>query len=116
MDAYERDEGGVGLGHAGLLPWNLICPKATVAAPGVQAKWVSRSGCRAGSCRTPSVESDLPKGYRGAAERSSEVGVPEWLQRYARRTQRETTWYQGVASSETRVERGWVMQDSFRGI
>jgi hypothetical protein len=34
----------------------------------------------------------------------------------ARRTQRETTWYQGVASSETRVERGWVMQDSFRGI
>ena len=28
----------------------------------------------------------------------------------------ETTWYQGVASSETRVERGWVIQDSFRGI
>jgi hypothetical protein len=25
------------------------------------------------------VESDLPKGYRGAAERSSNVGVPEWL-------------------------------------
>jgi len=23
------------------------------------------------------MESDLPKGYRGAAERSSEVGVPE---------------------------------------
>jgi hypothetical protein len=37
-------------------------------------------------------------------------------QRYARRTQRETTWYHGVASRETRVERGWVMQDSFHGI
>jgi hypothetical protein len=31
-------------------------------------------------------------------------------QRKARRTQRETTWYQGVASRETRVERGWVMR------
>ena len=48
------------------------------------------------------MESDLPKGYRGAAERSSEVGVPECD------VQRETTWYQGLASSETRVERGWV--------
>ena len=38
----ERDEGGAGLGHAGLLPWNLICLKATVAAPSVQAKWVSK--------------------------------------------------------------------------
>ena len=25
------------------------------------------------------MESDLRKGYRGAAERSSNVGVPEWL-------------------------------------
>jgi hypothetical protein len=31
-------------------------------------------------------------------------------QRKARRTQRETTWYQGGASRETRVERGWVMR------
>ena len=30
------------------------------------------------------MESDLPKGYRGAAERSSEVGVPEWLSRQRR--------------------------------
>ena len=49
----ERDEGGAGLGHAGLLPWNLICPKATAAPPSVQAKWVSqrsfkRSGCPTG--------------------------------------------------------------------
>ena len=29
-------------GHAGLLPWNLICPKATAAPLGVQAMWVSR--------------------------------------------------------------------------
>jgi hypothetical protein len=38
---------------------------------------------------------------------------PEWEskpQRKARRTQRETTWYQGVASRQTRVERGWVMR------
>jgi hypothetical protein len=123
------------------------------------------------------VESDLPKGYRGAAERSSNVGVPAFpLERIdaesgcpggsvrnyvycprncvlspefpapgrltrnylysprnsarnsvycprnseiylrARRTQREMTWYQGVSSRETRVRRGWVMQDSFRGI
>jgi hypothetical protein len=26
----------------GLLPWNLICPKATAAPPSVQAMWVSR--------------------------------------------------------------------------
>ena len=38
------------------------------------------------------------------------------LPRKARRTQREITWYQGVASRETRAERGWVMQDSFLGI
>jgi hypothetical protein len=44
------------------------------------------------------------------------AGLVSKPQRYARRTQRETTWYQGVASSETRVDRGWVMQDSFRGI
>jgi len=38
----EGDEGGAGLGHAGLLPWNLICPKATVAPQRVQAKWMSQ--------------------------------------------------------------------------
>ena len=27
----EGDEGGAGLGHAGLLPWHRICPKATAA-------------------------------------------------------------------------------------
>jgi len=32
---------------------------------------------RLGHAGTPSMESDLPKGYRGAAERSSNVGVPE---------------------------------------
>ena len=35
-------------------------------------------GARLGHAGTPSVESDLPKGYRGAAERSSNVGVPAW--------------------------------------
>ena len=34
-------------------------------------------GARLSHGGTPSVEPDLPKGYRGAAERSSEVGVPE---------------------------------------
>ena len=38
----EGDEGGTGLGHAGLLPWNLGCQKATAAGGRVQAKWVSR--------------------------------------------------------------------------
>jgi hypothetical protein len=38
----EGDEGGAGLGHAGLLPWNRVCPKASAAPSGVQAKWVSR--------------------------------------------------------------------------
>jgi hypothetical protein len=37
----QGDEGVVGLGHAGLLPWNLICPKATAAPPRVRAQWVS---------------------------------------------------------------------------
>ena len=36
------DEGGAGLGHAGLLPWNLVCRKVTAATAGIQAKWVSR--------------------------------------------------------------------------
>ena len=38
----EGDEGGAGLGHAGLLPWNLCCEKANAAPPSVQAMWVSR--------------------------------------------------------------------------
>jgi len=42
----QGDEGGAGLGHAGLLPWNLACGKATAAVAGVQGKWVSWSVCR----------------------------------------------------------------------
>jgi hypothetical protein len=39
----QGDEGGAGLGHAGLLPWNLACGKATAAVAGVQAECVSQS-------------------------------------------------------------------------
>ena len=42
------DEGRAWLGHAGLLPWNLGCGKATGAAAGVQAEWASRSFPRSG--------------------------------------------------------------------
>jgi len=42
----EGDEGGAGLCHAGLLPWNRDCRKATAVAAGVQGKWVSRRARR----------------------------------------------------------------------
>ena len=41
--ASRETKGGAGLGHAGLLPWNLACGKATAPAAGVLGKWVSRS-------------------------------------------------------------------------
>jgi len=71
-----------------------------------------RGGTRLRHAGTPSVEAGLRKGYWAVNRRSSNVVV---LQLAPRRTQRETTWYQGVAPRETRVARGWVMRTSFHG-
>jgi hypothetical protein len=84
----ERDEGGAGLGHAGLLPWNLICPKTTAAAPSVQAMWVSQRS---------SVEGDEGGSRLGHAgllpwnlgcEKATAAGVgvqARWVSRSSRR-------------------------------
>ena len=64
----------------GLLPWNRDCGKATGAAPAVQAMWVSRrvfKGYRGAAERSSNVGVPaFPEGYRGGARRSSKVGVP----------------------------------------
>ena len=91
----EGDEGGAGLGHAGLLPWNLICPKATAPPPGVQAKRVSRSGCCG---RVSQTQSPLPSEN------------PGWL---------KAKWV-SQSGSGCRGRRGWSAvascEDSFHGI
>ena len=92
----------------------------------VQAKWVSQMA----SCRTPSVESDLPKGYRAAAERLSDVGVPAFPEKVGvpelRCKLERRDMHAGHSARRRgtrgyrRGRRGWSAvascEDSFRGI